>query len=181
MSTLAMLLQSKIEKYTFTAFDRLTKIAGLEHELQGYKPMTVFVPPDQVFEQLYYFTHHEELLENTSMLKKWLAFYFVPLKLMTYTFRYLLSTSPTWSWQKEDLLLELPTLSGHYLHINYNQTFSIEQSKIIKADLEGENGVIHIIDSLLYPPDLTRELLMRQKMLHFPRSRHFYARPEQPI
>ncbi len=51
-----------------------------------------------------------------------------------------------------DLPLRLETLSGQYITINkQGNQVKINDATVIAADIEANNGIIHIIDSVLMP------------------------------
>lgn len=46
---------------------------------------------------------------------------------------------------------EVATLNGSKLEVNITDGVKINDSNVIKADIEGKNGVIHVIDKVLIP------------------------------
>ena len=48
----------------------------------------------------------------------------------------------------------LSTLLGPELEVKYKEDFFINKAKIIKADIFTSNGIIHIIDKLIKPPEI---------------------------
>jgi len=43
------------------------------------------------------------------------------------------------------------TLNGQKIKIDLSSGVKINDSKVVAADIEGKNGVIHVIDSVLLP------------------------------
>jgi len=111
------------------------KAAGLVDSLKAEGPLTVFAPTDEAFAKLPEGTV-EELLqaENHVKLIEVLSYHVVQGKLM-------LSTQ------------SLETLQGQSLTIKAPDSFEVNGANVITSDIEASNGVIHIIDSVLLPPD----------------------------
>ena len=111
------------------------KAAGLVDSLKAEGPLTVFAPTDEAFAKLPAGTV-EELLqpENSDKLIALLSYHVVPGKLM------LSAQSPE-------------TLQGQSLTIKTPGSFEVNGANVITSDIEASNGVIHIIDSVLLPPD----------------------------
>lgn len=47
----------------------------------------------------------------------------------------------------------VPTLNGAAVEINLDNGVKVNDANVIKADLRARNGVIHVIDKVLFPPD----------------------------
>jgi uncharacterized surface protein with fasciclin (FAS1) repeats len=111
------------------------KAAGLVEALKGKGPLTVFAPTDDAFGKLPEGTV-EELLqaENRDKLIEVLSYHVVQGKLM-------LSAQ------------SIETLQGQSLTIKTPDSFEVNGAIVITSDIEASNGVIHIIDSVLLPPD----------------------------
>jgi len=111
------------------------KAAGLVDSLKAEGPLTVFAPTDDAFAKLPKGTV-EELLqaENRDKLIEVLSYHVIQGKLM-------LSAQ------------SLETLQGQSLMIKAPDSFEVNGANVITSDIEASNGVIHIIDSVLLPPD----------------------------
>lgn len=46
----------------------------------------------------------------------------------------------------------VPTLNGKEIKVDLSDGVKINESKVIKADISGDNGVVHVIDKVLLPP-----------------------------
>jgi uncharacterized surface protein with fasciclin (FAS1) repeats len=116
------------------------KAAGLVDTLKGEGPFTVFAPTDEAFAKLPEGTV-ETLLkpENKEKLVAILTYHVVSGKVMAET-AVTLDKAPT--VQGKDIKLEVKdgalTLNG--------------SAKVVTADVETSNGVIHIIDAVILPP-----------------------------
>ena len=114
--------------------------AGLVETMKGDGPFTVFAPTDEAFAKLPEGTV-ESLLkpENKSKLVDILTYHVVSGKVMAET-AVTLDKAP--ALNKQDIQLkvvdEALTLNG--------------SAKVVKADIDCSNGVIHVIDSVILPP-----------------------------
>ncbi len=111
------------------------KAVGLVDSLKAEGPLTVFAPTDEAFAKLPEGTV-EELLqpENRDKLIAVLSYHVVEGKLM-------LSAQ------------SIETLQGQSLMIKTPDSFEVNGAKVVTSDIEASNGMIHIIDSVLLPPD----------------------------
>ena len=119
------------------------KAAGLVDTLKGKGPFTVFAPTDDAFAKLEKAKPGilETLLkpENKAKLVAILTYHVVPGKVMA---AYVM---------KLDNGTSVKTVSGKSIKIHNKKGVVINKSKVIKADIECSNGVIHVIDTVLIP------------------------------
>ncbi|MCG3183310.1 MAG: hypothetical protein ICCCNLDF_01405 [Planctomycetes bacterium] len=116
------------------------KAAGLVETLKGEGPFTVFAPNDAAFEKLPKGTL--ELLlkpENKEKLPNILTYHVVAGKVMA---------------KDAAKLTEAQTVFGQKLSIDATDGVKIDGAKVISADIECTNGVIHVIDSVILPKDI---------------------------
>jgi uncharacterized surface protein with fasciclin (FAS1) repeats len=116
------------------------KAAGLVETLQGKGPFTVFAPTDDAFAKLPAGTV-ENLLkpENREQLIAVLTYHVVPGKVMAAD---VVSLSAA------------KTLQGQNLGIEVKKgTVMVDKAKVVKTDIVGSNGVIHVIDTVLTPQE----------------------------
>jgi len=111
------------------------KAAGLVEALKGKGPLTVFAPTDEAFAKLPKGTV-EDLLkpENKSKLAAILTYHVVPGRIL------LAAQSPA-------------TLEGQSLSIRSAGTVEVNGAKVLTTDIIASNGVIHVIDTVLIPPN----------------------------
>jgi len=113
--------------------------AGLVETLQGEGPFTVFAPTNEAFENLLSALDitAAELLEQPD-LSKVLLYHVVSGKVMS-----------------TDLSdgLTAATVNGNSISFDLSDGVKVNESMVISADLEGSNGVIHVIDTVLVPSD----------------------------
>lgn len=125
---------------TFKTLLAAAKAAGLVEVLSGEKPLTVFAPSDAAFAKLPAGTV-ENLLkpENKEKLAAILKFHVVPGRVFS-----------------NDVLSkkELKTVHGGMLTAAMkNGAATINGAGIVATDIDASNGVIHVIDSVMLPPD----------------------------
>lgn len=116
------------------------KAAGLVDTLKGEGPFTVFAPTDEAFAKLPEGTV-ETLLkpENKEKLVAILTYHVVSGKVMAET---AVTLDKATTVQGKDIKLEV---KDGALTLN-------ESAKVVTADVETSNGVIHIIDAVILPP-----------------------------
>jgi uncharacterized surface protein with fasciclin (FAS1) repeats len=124
----------------FTTLLAAVDAAGLTSTLTGPGPYTVFAPTDEAFRKLPAGTV-ESLLEpgNRERLKAILLYHVVPARVSAASAR-TLSTART----AEGRPLRI-RVDGSRLRIN--------EATVTTADVGASNGVIHIIDQVLLPPE----------------------------
>lgn len=111
--------------------------AGLVETLKGAGPFTVFAPTDEAFAKIPK-ADLEMLLKNKEALKSVLLYHVVSGKVM--------STDVV-------KMHSAKTVQGGEVKIAVKgKNVMINMSKVVKADIEASNGVIHVIDTVLMPP-----------------------------
>lgn len=132
------LVDTAVELEDFSTLVAAVQKAGLEDDLRGEGPFTLFAPTDEAFADLLETLDvtAEELL-NRSDLADILLYHVVSGKVMS-----------------SDLQdgMEPATLNGKKVKIALNPDKKVNDSNIEFADLEASNGVIHVIDKVLLPP-----------------------------
>lgn len=113
--------------------------AGIVHTLNGPHEVTLFAPENEAFAKLQGGTIISAL-ENMDKAKAILTYHVVPQKLMASDLRKQKSVT---------------TLQGGTLNIEEHHWLrhgiKINDAVVKEADIEGTNGVIHVIDSVLMP------------------------------
>lgn len=113
------------------------KAAGLVETLQGAGPFTVFAPTDEAFAKLPAGTV-ENLLkpENKEKLVAILKYHVIPGKVVAADVK----TS------------EAKTVQGQSVKLKVSDSgVTVDNAKVIKTDVIAENGVIHVIDTVILP------------------------------
>ncbi len=113
--------------------------ADMQATLEGQGPYTVFAPTDAAFEALPEGTLDELLKpENKARLRDILSYHIMAGEI----------TSDTVTGQD----VERPTLAGKPLIIDATgQTLMVADAKLVKTDIATENGIIHVIDTVMIP------------------------------
>lgn len=122
---------------SFSTLVAAVKAAGLVEALNGDGPFTIFAPTNEAFAKLPAGTV-ESLLkpENKDKLAKILMYHVIPAKVMAADVK----------------TGEAKTLQGSTLEIKVaDGTVMVDKAKVIKTDIVGSNGVIHVIDSVILP------------------------------
>lgn len=124
---------------SFKTLAAALQAAGLVDALKGTGPFTVFAPTDEAFAKLPAGTL-ESLLkpENKDKLASILKFHVVSGKVM--------STQAV-------KLTSATTLEGSALKLEVKDgALFVSGAKVVKADVDASNGVIHVIDAVVLPP-----------------------------
>ena len=121
----------------FTTLVAAVEAAGLVETLKGEGPFTVFAPTDAAFAALPEGTVDTLLKpENKDQLVSILTYHVVPGKVMSGD----LSDDMT-----------AATVQGGEITIDLDDGVMVNDAKVVTADIEAENGVIHVIDKVIMP------------------------------
>lgn len=114
------------------------KAAGLEETLMGEGPFTVFAPTDEAFAKLPDGTV-EDLLkpENKDKLVSILTYHVVPGKVL--------------STDLAGKKMDVKSVQGGELMIDATDGVTINDARVIKADVMGSNGVVYVFDTVIIP------------------------------
>lgn len=112
--------------------------AGLTDTLRGDGPFTVFAPTDEAFGKLPK-NALDVLLKDKAKLASVLTYHVVSGKVMA-----------------ADVvkLKDAKTVQGQSVKIDASAGVKVNGSKVLKTDVPATNGVIHVIDAVLLPPDV---------------------------
>lgn len=108
--------------------------AGLVDTLKGKGPFTVFAPTDEAFAKLPK-ADLDALLKDKAKLTAVLTYHVVPGKVMAADVR----------------AGKVKTVQGSELTIGTQGGVTVDAAKVIKTDIVADNGVIHVIDSVVIP------------------------------
>lgn len=133
---MANLLETAVNAGNFNTLIEAAKAAQIIDTLQSPNIFTVFAPTDEAFAQLPEGTL-DELLQDTAKLKK------------------IVSYHVTFGDVRSDDLVQIDeaeTLEGSVLAIeSTNGDIKVNDAHVLKTDILADNGVIHVIDSVLIP------------------------------
>jgi len=138
-STPATVVDVAVSNGSFTTLVAALKAAGLVETLQGKGPFTVFAPTDAAFAKLPAGTV-ESLLEPANREKL--------IAVLTY---HVVAGKVTAAQAAE--LEGATTLQGGRLPIaKAYGGLTVGGAKVVTADVEAGNGVVHVVDTVLLPP-----------------------------
>jgi uncharacterized surface protein with fasciclin (FAS1) repeats len=134
----ADIVDTAVAAGSFNTLVAAVKAADLVATLKSPGPFTVFAPTDAAFKKLPKGTV-ENLLkpENKAQLVKVLTYHVVPGKVP--------------SSAVIGKRLSATTVEGEKLHIDGRHGVKVNNAHVVKADVEADNGVIHVIDKVLIP------------------------------
>ncbi|MGI1662531.1 fasciclin domain-containing protein [Palleronia sp. KMU-117] len=133
------IVDTAVEAGSFTTLVAAVQAAGLVDTLKGEGPFTVFAPTDEAFAALPEGTVESLLLpENRDQLVAILTYHVVPGKVMS-----------------GDLTngMEAATVQGANVTIMTEGGVKVNEANVVSADIEASNGVIHVIDAVILPPE----------------------------
>ena len=108
--------------------------AGLVDTLKGKGPFTVFAPTDEAFAKIPK-ADLEALLKDKAKLTAVLTYHVVAGKVMAADVK----------------AGKVKTVQGSEITISTSSGVSVNNAKVIKTDIVADNGVIHVIDTLIMP------------------------------
>lgn len=134
----ADVVDTAISAGSFKTLVAAVQAAGLVDTLKGTGPFTVFAPTDEAFAKLPAGTV-EDLLkpENKAKLVAILTYHVVPGKVMAADVG-----------GKETMA---KSVEGSEIDINGMDGVMVDNAKVIQADIAADNGVIHVIDTVIMP------------------------------
>ncbi|MBW4648754.1 MAG: fasciclin domain-containing protein [Kastovskya adunca ATA6-11-RM4] len=118
---------------SFKTLVTAVQAAGLVDTLKSPGPFTVFAPNDDAFAKLPPGTI-QTLLQNIPQLTRILTYHVVSGKLM-----------------KADLenVDSVISVEGSPIKIDCSDGFEVKNATVLAADIEADNGVIHVIDTVI--------------------------------
>lgn len=118
---------------SFETLVTAVKAANLVETLQSPGPFTVFAPTDDAFAKLPPGTI-QTLVQNTPQLARILTYHVVAGK-----------------YTRADLdgVDALPSVEGAPIPIDCSDGFEVKNATVVTADIEADNGVIHVIDNVI--------------------------------
>mgnify|MGYP006161889603 CR=1 FL=1 len=108
--------------------------AGLVDTLKGPGPFTVFAPTDEAFAKIPKATL-DALLKDKAALTKVLTYHVVPGKVMA----------------KDVKAGMVKTVQGSSITVATMGGVKVDAANVVKTDIAADNGVIHVIDTVIMP------------------------------
>jgi uncharacterized surface protein with fasciclin (FAS1) repeats len=132
------IVETAVEAGQFKTLVTAVKAAELVETLKGRGPFTVFAPTDEAFAKVPK-DKLESLLKNKKALTAVLTYHVVPGKVMAADVVRLDSAK---------------TVQGKSINIaTKDGKVTINGANVLKTDIVCGNGVIHVIDTVILPPD----------------------------
>jgi uncharacterized surface protein with fasciclin (FAS1) repeats len=132
------IVETAVAAGSFNTLAAALKAAGLVETLKGKGPFTVFAPTDEAFKKLPAGTV-ESLLkpENKAKLTAILTYHVVAGKVLA----------------KDVKPGKVKTVNGANAEVMaHGNMLMINNAGIVKTDVQASNGVIHVIDAVILPP-----------------------------
>ena len=130
----ADIVDTAVSAGSFKTLVAAVQQAGLVDTLKGSGPFTVFAPTDEAFAKIPK-AKLDALLNDKAALTKVLTYHVVPGKVMA----------------SDVKAGKVATVQGESLTLGTQGGVSVDQAKVVKADIVADNGVIHVIDSVVLP------------------------------
>lgn len=137
----ANIVETAVGAGTFNTLIAAAKAAGLDGALATGSNLTVFAPTDEAFAKLPAGTV-ENLLkpENKDQLAAILSYHVLPRKLTSNQ----MLAGPFH-------VRTLKASGDRTLAVSKGNTVTVDGATVVKADIMADNGVIHVIDSVMLP------------------------------
>ena len=132
---MADIIDTAVNAGSFTTLVAAIKAAGLVDTLKGAGPFTVFAPTDEAFAKLPAGTV-DSLLKDIPKLKKILTYHVVSGKVLAADVVKLNSAT---------------TIEGTQVKIDASHGVKVNDATVTTPDVAADNGVIHVIDTVLIP------------------------------
>jgi uncharacterized surface protein with fasciclin (FAS1) repeats len=132
------ILETAADTGTFTVLLAAIKQAGLTEMLSGPGPYTLFAPSDDAFGKLPKDTYLSLFRpENQQKLKTILLHHLI--------------AGTVYAHDVNGKRLEAEVMAGNPLLIDATRSITVDGAKVVQADMRADNGVIHVIDTVLLP------------------------------
>ncbi|MBU7586848.1 MAG: fasciclin domain-containing protein [Nostoc sp. TH1S01] len=132
---MADIVDIAVSNDAFKTLVTAVQAAGLVETLKSPGPFTVFAPTDDAFAKLPPGTI-QTLVQNIPQLTRILKYHVVAGKL-----------------SKDDLakLGTVTSVEGSTIKIDCSEGFEIKNATVLAADIDADNGMIHVIDTVILP------------------------------
>jgi uncharacterized surface protein with fasciclin (FAS1) repeats len=140
VSVLVMSAQAKdivdtaVDAGSFKTLATALGAAGLVETLKGKGPFTVFAPRDEAFAKIPK-ADLEALLKDKAKLTAVLTYHVVPGKVMAADVK----------------AGKVKTVQGSDITVTTKSGVMVDKAKVVKTDIVADNGVIHVIDTVIMP------------------------------
>ena len=128
------IVDTAVSAGNFNTLATALKAAGLVDTLKGKGPFTVFAPTDEAFAKIPK-ADLDALLKDKAKLTAVLTYHVVPGKVMAADVK----------------AGAVKTVQGSNLTVSTSMGVMVDQAKVTATDIVADNGVIHVIDSVVIP------------------------------
>jgi uncharacterized surface protein with fasciclin (FAS1) repeats len=130
----ADIVDTAVKAGSFKTLATALQAAGLVETLKGKGPFTVFAPTDEAFAKIPK-ADLDALLKDKAKLTAVLTYHVVPGKVMAADVK----------------AGKVKTVQGSELTVATAGGVKVDNANVIKTDIVADNGVIHVIDSVVLP------------------------------
>ena len=128
------IVDTAVDAGSFKTLASALGAAGLVETLKGKGPFTVFAPTDEAFAKIPK-ADLEALLKDKTKLTEILTYHVVPGKVMAADVK----------------AGKVKTVQGSDITVTTTGGVMVDKAKVIKTDITADNGVIHVIDTVIMP------------------------------
>ena len=128
------IVDTAVDAGSFKTLATALGAAGLVETLKGQGPFTVFAPTDEAFAKIPK-ADLEALLKDKAKLTAVLTYHVVPGKVMAADVK----------------AGKVKTVQGSDISVTTKNGVMVNKAKVIKTDIVADNGVIHVIDTVIMP------------------------------
>ena len=128
------IVDTAVDAGSFKTLATALGAAGLVETLKGQGPFTVFAPTDEAFAKIPK-ADLEALLKDKAKLTAVLTYHVVPGKVMAADVK----------------AGKVKTVQGSDISVTTKNGVMVNKDKVIKTDIVADNGVIHVIDTVIMP------------------------------
>lgn len=128
------IVDTAVDAGSFKALATALGAAGLIETLKGKGPFTVFAPTDEAFAKIPK-ADLEALLKDKAKLTAVLTYHVVPGKVMAADVK----------------AGKVKTVQGSDITVTTKNGVMVNKAKVVKTDIVADNGVIHVIDTVIMP------------------------------
>ena len=128
------IVETAVDAGSFKTLATALGAAGLVDTLKGKGPFTVFAPTDEAFAKIPK-ADLDALLKDKAKLTAVLTYHVVAGKVMAADVK----------------AGKVKTVQGSELTVSTSMGVSVDNAKVVKTDIVADNGVIHVIDTVIMP------------------------------
>ena len=132
------IVDTAVSAGSFNTLVAAVQAAGLAETLKGEGPFTVFAPTDAAFAKLTK-AQLEALLADKDALTKVLTYHVIEGRVEA---------------AEVVKLSSVESIEGQPVKIRVGESVMVNNARVVKTDISTSNGLIHVIDTVMLPPDM---------------------------